>query len=358
MSIANADTNNTLIIQPLPGIGDMIWNLPFIHAIARQTASGRVTLLAKRRSKADQLLSSDRYIADIIWLERSGGEHTGPGGIRRLAADLRRRQFRCVWILHHSVRYALVAKLAGIPRRIGYGVGSQRWFLSRGQYLPAGAVPRHPIEAGASLLRHLQVALDSVQPDLPVAAARQQIVRRQWQMTPDIIHIVVGIGSSEVYKIWPQQRFTGLLQKIHCRQAGKVRFYLFGGGEKEQAAADWIGRQTRPAGVDVVSALNIPIDEAVHLLSLADLYVGNDTGFLNVAAALKIRVIGIFGASPPLQYSESIYPVLPPGGALESYERSGRGIHSISVDAVYNGVIEQLTLLPGAGQRQITLHED
>ena len=34
-------SGRTLIVQPLPGIGDMVWHLPHIHAIAATTAGGR-----------------------------------------------------------------------------------------------------------------------------------------------------------------------------------------------------------------------------------------------------------------------------------------------------------------------------
>src|SRR5438552_15723696 len=40
------------VMQPLPGIGDMIWHLPHIRAIARHVGAP-VTLIAKPRSLAD-----------------------------------------------------------------------------------------------------------------------------------------------------------------------------------------------------------------------------------------------------------------------------------------------------------------
>jgi heptosyltransferase-2 len=319
----------------------MIWNLPFIHAIARQTPSGNVTLLTKRRSRADQLLACDRYIDAILWLERNGGEHDGIGGIRQLARELRRRQFASVWILHQSARYALVARLAGIPRRIGYGAGSQRWLLSRGLYLPAGKLPRHPIDAGRQLLQHMHIAIDSTQPCLAVDAARQQEVRGKWQPADTDIHIVVGIGSSEAFKIWPAEYFAELIEKI-TQHSARIRFYLFGSGSTEQALADRIEQHTQRSGADVVKVLDRPIGEAVHLLSVSDLYIGNDSGFLNIAAALNIPAIGIFGASPPLQYSALIHPVPPPAGVISGFERSGQGIRSISVDRVYQTVAGHL----------------
>lgn len=52
----NVSGDVPLVIQPLPGIGDMIWHLPHIHAIAAASPNGQVDILTKRRSLADQEL--------------------------------------------------------------------------------------------------------------------------------------------------------------------------------------------------------------------------------------------------------------------------------------------------------------
>ncbi|MEC9167208.1 MAG: hypothetical protein VX596_08930, partial [Pseudomonadota bacterium] len=96
--------SKTLVLQPLPGIGDMIWHLPHIAAIAAQTPTGTVSLAAKPSSHADQILADAAHIVDILWLEP---HHThGPLGFWRLARHLRPYDFTEAWILHGSPRYA------------------------------------------------------------------------------------------------------------------------------------------------------------------------------------------------------------------------------------------------------------
>ena len=86
----------TLVIQPLPGIGDMVWHLPHLDAIARTCPDGRVTVLTKRRSRADELFAGSATVSRVLWLERAqtgdaAGRHDGPLGAWRLAADLAAR---------------------------------------------------------------------------------------------------------------------------------------------------------------------------------------------------------------------------------------------------------------------------
>lgn len=332
--------DRTLVIQPLPGIGDMIWNLPFIHAIARQAPDRRVSILTKPRSRADQLLAHDAAVDEILWLERGGGRHDGIAGLFRLAGDLRRRRFGTVWVLHQSVRYALCARLAGIPRRIGYGSGRQAWFLSRGMGLPAPAGSAHPIVNGRALLAHLGVEVRDDDLRLPTSPERCAALREHWAPLAEGVNVVLGIGSSEAYKKWPAERFVELMRRLGA--AVRCRFYLFGGGPAERQEADRLLEQVRAAGVDAVSAIDLALGDAIHLFRLLDLYVGNDTGFLNVAAALEIPAVGIFGGSPPLDYSPCIHAVLPAQGALQAYDASGAGIQSITVDTVFDAVMAVL----------------
>ncbi|HEY8290445.1 MAG TPA: hypothetical protein VIG49_14325, partial [Acetobacteraceae bacterium] len=74
-------TSDIAIIQPLPGIGDVIWLLPHVRAIAARL--GRpVTLICKPRSAADQIFAAESTVADVMWMDRNPdngvGQHDGP----------------------------------------------------------------------------------------------------------------------------------------------------------------------------------------------------------------------------------------------------------------------------------------
>src|SRR5689334_2252805 len=80
------------VVQPLPGIGDMVWHLPHIRAIAAW-AGGPVTLITKPRSHADQLFNDDPALAGIFWIDLNPagrrGAHDGVRGFVRLVRKLR-----------------------------------------------------------------------------------------------------------------------------------------------------------------------------------------------------------------------------------------------------------------------------
>ncbi len=162
-----APSGRTLIVQPLPGIGDMIWHLPHLRAIAATTRDGRVDILTKPRSQADRLLRAESCVGQVLWLEREAGRHAGLRGLLRLAALLRREGYQRAWVLHGSARYALAARLAGIPERVGYGIGLQALLLSVPVRLPPDRRHAHPIPRAEALLD--QLGIPYVQPESRLA---------------------------------------------------------------------------------------------------------------------------------------------------------------------------------------------
>ena len=300
---------NVAVVQPLPGIGDMVWHLPHLRALAA-AAGGPVTLLAKPRSAADQLLAADPAVRDIIWLdrnlERHRGRHDGLRGLLRLAHELRARRFDAIVLLHHSVSLALAARLAGIPARAGYGYGAQRWLLNRGPVQSRKMLRRHQFQRASAWLRAAGIEMTDPEPSLTiaeparaVAAARLTGVARPF--------VAIGIGASEPSRQWGESGFAALVQGL--RATGWTSMVLLGGKAEAPLAAK-IRRHTGEAGI--TEAIGWPLDAVAALLAEAAFYVGNNTGAMNMAAAVGITTYALFGTTPPFDHSRYIVPIASP----------------------------------------------
>ncbi len=309
-----------LVIQPLPGIGDMVWHLPHLHALARSRGEG-LTLLTKPRSGADKLLAGDASVKKILWLERAPGKHGGLLGFLRLVAMLRRERFAEVWVLHGSSRYAAAAFLAGIPKRIGYGQGMQRWWLNHPVFLNDAEQHRHPIDKATLLLQRCGLSLPEAEPCLPVSATVLQSVLQGFAALPRP-WIALAIGTSEPSRQWGEANFTELARRLHRHWQQPTLFLV--GGPAEHDLATRIQNPLTDQGVRIESVTHLPLDQTAALLSQCRCCIGNETGALNLAAAVAIDTFGLFGG-PPLTHSRFIHAVTPndPGG-----------MRAITVDAV------------------------
>lgn len=315
-------------MQPLPGIGDMVWHLAHIRALAEHFG-GPVTLLAKPRSLAGQLFAGEPAVRDIIWLDRNPrgrtGRHDGAPGLWRLVRTLRSGRFDRAVLLHHSHTLALTALVAGIPVRQGYGFGAQRWLLNRGPYLPETARRLHQLERATAFLQAAGIPLTDPEPVLSIApAARDTVSGRLGGIRRPLV--AMGIGSSEAHRQWGAPRMAELGRALLA--AGWGTLVLIGGPD-DGALAAAIQSGLGDASGHTVTALGWHLAETAALIAGAAFYVGNDTGMMNLAAAVGVRSYGLFGASPPLFHSPQIVPITPSDGV-----QSPTGMQRIAPQAV------------------------
>ncbi len=312
-----------IVVQPRPGIGDMLWHLPLIHALSAHLAGSPVDLLTKRSTSADMLLADDPAFGRVLWLDRDPpgrrGSHDGPAGFLRLAAMLREGRFDASVMLHHSATLAMAAAWAGIPRRMGYGYGAQRLWLNQGPFLDRACASRHPTEQAAAYARSLGLpALADGQEVFVSDASAGRLHKRagtfdEWA--------VFGVGSTEADRCWAPERYARLAGLLIA--GGYAGVILLASGA-EAPIADAVLGASGVAG-QVRLAVGWPLPEVAALLREARLFVGNDSGMLNLRVAVGGVAFGLFGVSGPLTHSARIKPIVSAAGARA-------GMQSISVE--------------------------
>lgn len=310
-----------LVVQPLVGIGDMVWHKPWIDHLAEHFD---VILAAKPTAKSKVLFHGTAGIVEWLDIDRSlrgrRGRHDGFAGLFRLAADFRAARADQIMILHHSASYALAARLAGIPVRWGYGIGGSRRWLNAGSFLgredrntrPTKKLGRFSITNGFG-----------VQPPVwtmsaPDAAWEQA---RGWCDAHDIAAdrsngadgrnmIILGVGAMDDERQWPPACFAQLAASMQSSMPD-MKILLMGAPSELPIIEAVLADPAAPPGLIANTA---PLDEAVALITAARAYFGNDTSLLNIAAACGRPAIGVFAQSEPLDYSDNIIPVALPDG--------------------------------------------
>ena len=295
------------VIQVKRGIGDVVWHLPFIRAIAGVSPGGRVTFLAPPSSGARELLAAEPSVAETLYFEHSGSEWERGFNLIRLIRLLRQHRFHTLWILDRTTRPAFAAMLAGIPNRIGLGLGRQRWFITN-----PGIDTKHfhdvPVDWLAALMAAMQVPLPTIEPKLILRGeilagidSRFGQNARPW--------IVLGLGGSHPDKDWPDDYWREFVASLRARTPGTI--YLIGGAANMERARELAAGDS---GARVVNACDLSLANAAALLHHADLFIGPDSGPMNIAAATGTTAFGLFGTTPVLKNSSFIHPIVPEGG--------------------------------------------
>jgi heptosyltransferase II len=299
----------TVVIQSKQGIGDVIWHLPYVRAIAAASPGGKVVFLALPSTYAQELLQAEPCIARTVYFESRGPELKRVLHQVRLVGALRSLHCDTAWFLDVTVRPAIAAFFAGIPNRIGAGIGPQRWFITnRGVDDPAHRNDPYPFNWLDALMAQMNVKVAESEPKLrlppePIEAVRGKFGAhaRPW--------IVLGLGGSHPLKQWPLASWAEFVAGLCQDFTGTI--FLIGGAAQAPQAAELMART---AGAPVVDATGLSIIEAAGLLREADLFVGPDSGPMNLAAAVGTPAFAMFGATRVLTYSKFIHPILPDDG--------------------------------------------
>jgi heptosyltransferase-2 len=297
----------TAVIQAKRGIGDVIWHLPFVRAIASVSPGAQVAFFAPPTSHAAELLAAEPCVAETIYFEHAGSELSRGLNLVRLITLLRQGRFETVWILDRTMRPAFAALMAGIPRRIGLGLGPQSLLITNAG-VDRSHLHDHPLQWLRALMAAMNVPLSSTEPDLAVPSDSLAAVgerfkgcQRPW--------IVLGIGASYWPREWPEAYWVEFLDGLGRLTDGTV--FVIGGSSYMAYAERLIAREHDPRAVN---ACSLGVAETLALLRHADLFVGTDSGPMNMAAAVATPTFGLFGVNQVLDYSKFIHPLTPQGG--------------------------------------------
>lgn len=100
--------------------------------------------------------------------------------------------------------------------------------------------------------------------------------------------IAVSPWTNMPAKQWPVERFSEVIVRL-CNAVGGTPFLLGGPSEHESAKAllqEW------GSGFSAVGSLNVR--QGIGFLSQSDIYIGNDTGTMHMAASAGIRCVVVF----------------------------------------------------------------
>ena len=319
-----------LVVQPLVGIGDMVWHKPWID----QLISDNDVILAVKKASHAPLLFGDALPAEnYLFIERNErgqkGRHDGLLGLLDLAKAFRKTGAKRALILHHSRTYHHAARLAGITDIAGFGFGKGR---SSAKMLSKEDRPLHSLQKMAKFWKINDWPESENGWRIPIRD-KAKLAAQNWLSHNNLVDkrfIVLGIGAMHKERLWPADRFAGLIKLMREKRSDLVPVIMGGPAEKE--IADTIQAQL---GKEPAITLFEPLDDGIAALSMASGYVGNDTSLLNIAAVLGVPSLGLFSQSAPLTYVENLHhlDII----AEKDYGRSGI-ILSYQVDDVFDAL--------------------
>ena len=115
--------------------------------------------------------------------------------------------------------------------------------------------------------------------------------------------LLVTVAPCALYRwrSWREERFAEVVSIIGDKFRGKV---ILIGSKKDRAVLERIRGLARPKPVN--SAGDLALSQVVELISRSAVFIGNDSGLIHVAAAMKTPMIQIFGPGEPEKFAYSV----------------------------------------------------
>ena len=273
--------------------------LPALRAVRARFPEARIAIVA--RPYVADIYRGQKICDELISYDPKGA-HAGVSGRERLAQELRAQKFDVALLLQNAFDAAWLAWRAAIPERVGYARDGRSLLLTKRIAVPKPReIPPHEQFYYLELVRRAGwisslpgesfVTLDvseehrrQAEETLSSAGARQNVAR-----------IAIGAGASYgSAKCWPPDRFADFVNRFRLHTDAEIILF---GTTAEQKVSEAIAGGIKGPSISLVG--KTVIADLPALLSQCQMFVGNDSGAMHVAAAVGLPVVAIFGPTDP-----------------------------------------------------------
>ncbi|NBO66683.1 MAG: lipopolysaccharide heptosyltransferase family protein, partial [Acidobacteria bacterium] len=266
-----------ILIIKLGSIGDVIHTIPAVAALRRHLPAAHLGW-AVEQGGAAKLLAGTPVVDEVVELNLRGWRRSLMNletqvEIRKALYRLRKSDFEVSLDFQGLLKSAMVARLARIPRRIGFCRPALRE--------PAAALMmnelvevddhQHIIRKHLQLVAHLGVTAPS-QYEFPISIGDQdRVFAAQHAEQTNGRFAIINPGGGWPTKLWSPQGFGALADHL-WQEYGIHSFVTFGPGEEGLAQAVVSGSRTGHAEM-----LGSDLKQFFALAAQASLFVGGDT---------------------------------------------------------------------------------
>lgn len=303
-SLPIRDPKRLLVVMP-NWVGDVVMATPTLRALRRLYPNTQITALIRRPIRA--VLQGCPWVDRII-VGRPARKGVlvdrGADNLLMLSRRLAARKFDGAILLTNSFRSALLVRMAGIPKRVGYERDA-RGMLLTDRLLPlkekGRLTPVSTLDYYLGLAKYLGAM--KTDPKMELFPSRRDCDKaRQILQTagygPDDPRPLVLLNPGANYgdaKIWEAGRFAKVADEL-ARKYGAV--VAVTGAPKERPILDQVIRQATMPVIDL-SKHGVDLGSLKGIVERARLLITNDTGPRHYALALGVPVVVIYGPTDP-----------------------------------------------------------
>jgi heptosyltransferase-1 len=294
-------SSQRFLVIRLSSIGDIVHALPAVAALGETFPEAEIHWAVETRFAA--LLEGNPFVHRAVKLDTLGWrkEITSPRTLESVlggAAALREVPFEVAIDFQGLYKSAAIAWLSHSRVRLGF---AEYWLrepaaaaLYTDRVSPQGR--NHVIEMNMALAERAGAAPRGRAEwkfPLPQNPADERFVEQQLAAMGTRRFLVINPGGGWKSKCWAPENYSELLRRLPDDFAGD--FLLTGSRDEEPLIESIVERASVPRARHFPST----ITQFIALVRRADLFLGGDTGPLQLAAAVGTPMVAIYGPTNP-----------------------------------------------------------
>ncbi len=266
-------------------IGDAVMATPALAAVRKTFPDAQLTIVANPLVAA--LFATHPDCDRVIPFDKKKA-HAGASGFWRFCHELRREKFELAILFQNAIEAAVMAMLAGIPRRAGYRTDGRGLLLTHGVPAVDKKHGLHHVDYYLQMLSRLGIVGGDGRLSLALTpeeqeGALQRLGTGAW--------VAINPGASYgAAKRWIPERFAAVADGL-VQEFG-VRIVLTGGPGEIEIGRD-IAQAMQSAPLNLIGQTSVR--ELMAVLNHCRLVVTNDSGPMHIAAAFGVPLVAVFG---------------------------------------------------------------
>ena len=327
-------SENICVVYTHHKLGDLIWQLPYIKAISDHHKQ-KVDLIVREKTQAKNILQDLNHINLINYNNFRKGFFYWVD-VYKLIKIYLKNKYSHVYILDKVNKPAVAAKICGIKNIVGPGIGNQKKWLTVKNFLKQEDWNLSYSEQSQKILSINSISLKEVYPNISINTNRLKNDNSDLLLPGKKISF--GIDSFEDYKMWYEESFVKLAELLYQKNLFE-QIYLICGQEKSYLANNIINLSDKNY---FINCSNKNLGGIVLALKNSDFFVGNNSGPLNLSAALGVKSFGLIANDPIDELKYSKIQIITPENYNNLRDRNREGMKKLSVERVFKQIMENI----------------
>jgi len=284
--------NHILIIQ-LWGLGETVLTLPAIDALRQKYKNSSIDVLVTDRNKEVYFKNKDMDNVRVLGLNPVSIIIFMLGNFKK---------YDLVVDMEEYLNISSVISFFAGKRRIGFSHGMRsNLYTDKVHYNDK----QHAVYTFLDLLKPLNIKKNVKKLPNPGYSANDKknadSLLKKFSIGKKDFIVGFGVGAAESAKsrMWPKERFAKVADYLIKKYNAKI---ILIGNDEERKFIDELQNSMENKNNSFSVAGLINAREMFCLISLCNLFIGNDSGPMHVAAAQGIKTIGLFGCNLPVRF--------------------------------------------------------